>query len=47
MPNTLYGKLKNKSNPLCRQEVKRYSVMMFKGIEYLHGLGIMHRVRTK
>lgn len=44
MPNTLYGRLKNESNPLCRKEVKSFAHMMFKGLYYLHGLGIMHRV---
>ncbi|KAL5285574.1 CDK20 family protein [Megaselia abdita] len=43
MPNTLYGRLKNETNPLCRKEVKRFTHMMLKGLYYLHDLGIMHR----
>ncbi|XP_055384946.1 cyclin-dependent kinase 20 isoform X2 [Condylostylus longicornis] len=43
MPYTLYGKLKSENNPMSRQEVKKYSSMMFKGITYLHSLKIMHR----
>ncbi|KAL7730018.1 hypothetical protein ACLKA6_009311 [Drosophila palustris] len=43
MPDTLYGRLKNETNPLSRQQVRKYSLMMFKGMSYLHEAGIMHR----
>ncbi|XP_046805255.1 cyclin-dependent kinase 20 isoform X3 [Lucilia cuprina] len=43
MPETLYGKLKNELNPLSRQQVRKFSLMMLKGIEYLHSLDIIHR----
>jgi len=43
MPDTLYGRLKNEVNPLSRQQVRKYSLMMFKGMSYLHEAGIMHR----
>lgn len=44
MPDTLYGRLKNDSNPLSRQQVRKYTQMMLMGIEYLHLKEIMHRV---
>lgn len=44
MPNTLYGRLRDENNPMSRQEVKKYMNMLLKGIEYLHSMGIMHRV---
>lgn len=43
MPDTLYSRLKNEVNPLSRQQVRKYSLMMFKGMAYLHEAGIMHR----
>ncbi|KAL9900603.1 cyclin-dependent kinase 20 [Glossina fuscipes fuscipes] len=43
MPDTLYGRLKNDSNPLSRQQVRKYTQMMLMGIEYLHLKEIMHR----
>ncbi|XP_017482010.1 PREDICTED: cyclin-dependent kinase 20 [Rhagoletis zephyria] len=43
MPETLYGKLRNEVNPLNRQQIRQYTQMMLKGIEYLHSMGIMHR----
>lgn len=43
MPDTLYGRLKSEVNPLSRQQVRKYSLMMFKGMAYLHEAGIMHR----
>ncbi|XP_005186989.1 cyclin-dependent kinase 20 [Musca domestica] len=43
MPETLYGKLKNEVSPLSRQQVRKFSLMMLKGIEYLHKLDIIHR----
>ncbi|XP_036322855.1 cyclin-dependent kinase 20 [Rhagoletis pomonella] len=43
MPETLYGKLRNEVNPLNRQQIRQYTQMMLKGIEYLHSIGIMHR----
>lgn len=44
MPDTLYGKLKNDANPLSRQQVRKFALMMLKGIEYLHNMDIIHRV---
>ncbi|XP_011192903.1 cyclin-dependent kinase 20 [Zeugodacus cucurbitae] len=43
MPETLYGKLRNEINPLSRQQIRKFTLMMLKGIEYLHNMGIMHR----
>ncbi|XP_054735984.1 cyclin-dependent kinase 20 [Anastrepha obliqua] len=43
MPETLYGKLRNEMNPLSRQQIRKFALMMLKGIEYLHNIGIMHR----
>ncbi|XP_014085836.1 cyclin-dependent kinase 20 [Bactrocera oleae] len=43
MPETLYGKLRNEIEPLSRQQIRKFTLMMFKGIEYLHNMGIMHR----
>uniref|UniRef100_A0A0K8VQY7 Cyclin-dependent kinase 20 n=1 Tax=Bactrocera latifrons TaxID=174628 RepID=A0A0K8VQY7_BACLA len=43
MPETLYGKLRNEVEPLSRQQIRKFTLMMLKGIEYLHNMGIMHR----
>ncbi|XP_002054189.3 cyclin-dependent kinase 20 [Drosophila virilis] len=43
MPDTLYSRLKSEVNPLSRQQVRKYALMMFKGMAYLHEAGIMHR----
>ncbi|XP_030372737.1 cyclin-dependent kinase 20 [Scaptodrosophila lebanonensis] len=43
MPDTLYGRLKSEANPLSRQQVRNFALMMLKGIAYLHEAGIMHR----
>ncbi|XP_039971321.1 cyclin-dependent kinase 20 [Bactrocera neohumeralis] len=43
MPETLYGKLRNEIEPLSRQQIRKFTLMMLKGIEYLHNMGIMHR----
>lgn len=44
MPESLYDRLKNDANPLSRQQVRKYTSMMLKGIDYLHNKDIIHRV---
>lgn len=44
MPESLYDRLKNDVNPLSRQQVRKYTSMMLKGIDYLHNKDIIHRV---
>lgn len=46
MPETLYSKLRNEIEPLNRSQIRKFALMMFKGIDYLHSMGIMHRVRS-
>ncbi|XP_004534373.2 cyclin-dependent kinase 20 [Ceratitis capitata] len=43
MPETLYSKLRNEIEPLNRSQIRKFALMMFKGIDYLHSMGIMHR----
>lgn len=47
MPHTLYSRLKDESNPLCRQDVRNLTKMLLKGLKYLHHMDIMHRVIIK
>lgn len=44
MPFTLYTKLKD-DLPLSRLTIRSYTKMLLLGVEYMHELGIMHRVR--
>lgn len=44
MPESLFDRLKNEADPLSRQQVRKYSSMMLKGIDYLHSKDIIHRV---
>lgn len=46
MPNTLYSILKNESQPLSRSTIRSYTSMLLHGINYMHNIGIMHRVST-
>lgn len=46
IPFTLYSKLRDESNPIERKEIKYFMKMLLKGLKYLHGLRIMHRVRN-
>ena len=44
MPHTLYTILKNDSMPLSRSTIRSYTSMLLHGINYMHNIGIMHRV---
>lgn len=46
IPFTLYSKLRDETNPIERKEIKYFMKMLLKGLKYLHGLRIMHRVRN-
>lgn len=46
MPESLYDRIKNENYPLSRQQVRKYSSMMLKGIDYLHNKDIIHRVSS-
>ncbi|XP_063707441.1 cyclin-dependent kinase 20 [Culicoides brevitarsis] len=43
MPYTLHSKLRDHYNPLCRHDIKKYTHMLLKGLNYLHENNIMHR----
>lgn len=47
MPHTLYTVLKNDSVPLSRSTIRSYTRMILYGINYMHNIGIMHRVSIK
>lgn len=44
MPHSLYSKLKDDSIPLSRSTIRSYTSMILHGVNYMHNLGIMHRV---
>lgn len=44
MPHTLYSKLKDEMTPLSRPTIRSYTSMLLHGVNYMHNLGIMHRV---
>lgn len=44
MPHTLYSKLRPDAEPLKRCTVRSYTRMLLQGVNYMHNLGIMHRV---
>lgn len=44
MPHTLYSILKNDAVPLSRSTIRMYTSMLLQGINYMHSIGIMHRV---
>lgn len=43
MPHTLYSRLRDERNPITRQETRRYTRMLLRGLRYLHDISIMHR----
>lgn len=45
MPHTLYSKMKDHSNPLDRETIRKFFKMLLDGLKYMHGIGIMHRVK--
>lgn len=44
MPYTLYSRMRDGANPLNRSEVKSLANMLLQGVNYMHNLGLMHRV---
>lgn len=44
LPHTLYSKLKD-DLPMSRLTIRSYTSMLLQGVQYMHDLGIMHRVR--
>lgn len=44
MPHTLYSILKNDLMPLSRSTIRSYTSMLLQGVNYMHNIGIMHRV---
>lgn len=43
VPHTLLSRLRDEANPLTRQETRRFTRMLLRGLKYLHEISLMHR----